>query len=62
MLAADRIHLTRRETQAIEKLIAEHPDAPVSLTRRDPGERGPVLVHLGDQTFEVDGNKVRKVS
>jgi hypothetical protein len=41
------------EHELVEKLIAKHPDKPISITRRDPGESGPLLVHVGDKTYEV---------
>ncbi len=52
MLSAGRIPLTAAEHAAIDKLLAKHGDG--SLTRRDPGETGPVLVHIGDDTWKVD--------
>jgi len=53
MLEQGRIPLTEAENEAIDKLLDGH-DGNASLTRRDPGETGPVLVHIGDQVFEVD--------
>jgi len=47
------IPLTEAESEAIDKLLDLHIVA-ATLTRRDPGESGPVLVHLGDATFVVD--------
>lgn len=42
------------ERHAIDKVLADVPDGTsVSLTRRDPGETGPVLVHVGDKTYEI---------
>jgi hypothetical protein len=55
MLEHGRIPHTDAEGAAITKLIAKHPAEPVSLTRRDPGETGPLLVHVGDDTYEVSG-------
>lgn len=54
MLNASRIPLNEAEHQAVEELIAAHPGAAVSLTRRDPGEAGPVLVHVDASTFVVN--------
>jgi hypothetical protein len=61
MLSPGRIPLTDDETQAVEKLLAKHAGESISLTRRDPGESGPVLVHVGRDTYEVDGAKSKKV-
>lgn len=48
------------ELDAIKKLKKQHPDKPISITRRDPGERGPLLLHVGDETFVVEDGKMRK--
>jgi hypothetical protein len=48
-----RIPMSEQEQQALEALLAAHPGKPVSLTRRDPNEAGPLLVHVGDETFEL---------
>lgn len=63
MVSKGRIPLSKAEHGAVEKLLAEHPDAAVSLTRRDPGETGPVLVHIDDVSYQIDekGHR-RKVS
>jgi hypothetical protein len=53
LLKEGRIPLTAAEHDAVEALIAKHPDEAVSITRRDPGETGPVLVHVGDATYEI---------
>lgn len=49
-----------KETAAIEKLLGEHPGGTASLTRRDPGESGPMLVHIGDNTWEISEDGKRK--
>ncbi|HWE83049.1 MAG TPA: hypothetical protein VG265_15460 [Gaiellaceae bacterium] len=41
------------ELAALEQLLAANPGVQASLTRRDPGETGPVLVHIGDETHEL---------
>lgn len=56
MLLAGRIPLSDAEHAAVDKLIEQNPDEPVSMTRRDPGETGPLLVHVGDDTYLVDAN------
>lgn len=48
------------ELEAIRKLKDEHPDKPLTVTRRDPGETGPLLLHVGDETFVVVKGKLRK--
>lgn len=48
------------ELEAIKKLKKDHPDEPISVTRRDPGESGPLLLHVGDESFIVAGGKLRK--
>ncbi len=53
MLDQARIPLTEKEQAAIEKLLAKHPDQNASLMRRDPGEAGPVLVHIDEDSYEV---------
>lgn len=61
LLREGRPPLTPAEHDAVETLIVRHPDEPVSLTRRDPGETGPLLVHVGAATYIVDGaGRVRK--
>lgn len=59
MLSDGRLPLTEAEHQAVNKLIDENEGQPVSLTRRDPGESGPLLVHVGDDSYLVgeDGHR-----
>lgn len=54
MLREGRIPLTPAEHDAVDDLAGKHAGEPVSLTRRDPGETGPLLVHVGSAMFEVD--------
>lgn len=61
MLREGRIPLLAAEHDAVDRLIAKNPGVPLSLTRRDPGESGPLLVHVGDATYLVDATgKARK--
>lgn len=53
-----RIPVTSDEHDAIEALTAGKSGC--SITRRDPGESGPLLVFDGTDTYEVDGKKVTK--
>lgn len=55
MLYPGRIPLNAAENAAVNELLAEH-DGNAGLTRRDPNDTRPVLVHIGDQVFEVDGD------
>jgi hypothetical protein len=48
-----RIPLSDAETEAVDALLTRHSGA-ASLTRRDPGETGPVLVHIGETSWQVD--------
>jgi hypothetical protein len=55
VLEPGRIFLSPEEHESVEALITAHGEKVVSLTRRDPGESGPVLVQLEDDaTYEVD--------
>lgn len=56
MISEGRIPLSKREHTAVEKLIADNPGKQVSLTRRDPGDTGPVLVYVDEKTYRVAGN------
>lgn len=56
MLHEGRLPVNPAEHDAVETLIAKNPDDSVSLTRRDPGETGPLLAHVGDATYLVDDN------
>ncbi len=53
MLLPERLPLTDAENDAVDKLIEANPGVPVSMTRRDPGETGPLLVHVGADTHEI---------
>ena len=60
MLVPGRLPLNEAEGTAIQKLVAKH-DSSATLTRRDPSESGPVLVHIGDDTWLVsETGKVSK--
>lgn len=61
MLIPGRLPLNEAESAAVDKLFAEQPaDQSHTLTRRDPGETGPLLVHIGDSTWEIDEDGKRK--
>lgn len=60
MLHPERIPLNEAEVAAVDKLAAGHDQAAVSLTRRDPGETGPLLVHIEADTWEIGEDGKRK--
>ncbi len=60
MLHDMRIPATDAEHAAVDKLQGENPDATVSMTRRDPGDTGPLLVHVDGDTYEVAEDGKRK--
>lgn len=53
MLHAGRIPLNPSERDAVNDLIGTHQGTAISLSRRDPDESGPLLVHIDDDAFEV---------
>jgi hypothetical protein len=53
MLQEGRIPLSAAEHEAVDALIAANPGVPISLTRRDAGESGPLIVHVADGYYEV---------
>lgn len=53
MLYPERLPLSEAESQAVDDLIAANPDEQVSLTRSEPGDTGPLLVHVGDESYLV---------
>jgi hypothetical protein len=61
MLSAGRIPMSKKEASSVDELLAELGDESPTLTRRDPKEKGPILVHAGSRTFEVDGSKVKEL-
>jgi hypothetical protein len=62
VLSEGRIEAAQAEHDAVDNLIAKHPDASVSMTRRDEGNTGPLLVHVDDDTYVVtEDGKTRKL-
>lgn len=59
MLSEGRIPMTEEEETAVLQLLTEGENATVS--RRDPGDTGPVVVQTADATYVVTGRKARKV-
>ena len=64
MLQEGRLPLLAAEHDAVDKLIAKHPDAAVSFSRRDPGETGPLVVSVDEATYTVaaDGKTRKKAN
>ncbi len=60
MLHSGRIPLNDDEHAALDKLRAENPDAGISATRKDPGDTGPLLVHVDDDTYQIAEDGKRK--
>lgn len=54
MLNHQRIPMSELEQEAVNRLLKKHGQEGVSMTRNDPGESGPVLVTIGDQSWLVD--------
>ncbi len=53
MLHPERIPMTEAENAAVDALIEKHGDELQGFTRRDPGDTGPLLVHAGEDTYEI---------
>lgn len=63
MLSHGRIPHRQAEGEAIDRLLAKHPGEPATLTRRDPGDTGPLLVHIGRESWLVgEDGKTRKLA
>ncbi len=64
MIQPGRIPMSDLEAAQLELLLGElEPDAgPVSLTRRDPGELGPIIVHVGLRAFLVDDDNRQEIT
>jgi hypothetical protein len=53
MLFEGMIPMEPGEAAAVQQIADQHPGESLTVTRRDPGETGPLLVHVGDRTFEI---------
>jgi hypothetical protein len=61
MLEHGRIPMDETEAAAVEETLKKYAGlGQPSITRRDPGETGPLLVHFADRTFEIHGSRVRR--
>ena len=61
MLIPGRMSTTDVEDGVINALIADADEgAAISMTRRDPGNTGPVLLHIDDRTYEVSEDGTTK--
>jgi hypothetical protein len=52
MIEEGRIKMTKRASAAVDELVDEHGRG--SLSRRDAGEKGPVVLKVGGKQFEID--------
>jgi hypothetical protein len=55
-IGANRIPLTAKEAEGVEQLLDQYPGESATLTRRDPGETGPLLVTIGGEEYEIAKN------
>lgn len=61
MIFNGRIPLADKERAAVDELLKKR-DVRASVTRRDPGESGPLIVHVDDDVYVVAKNgKTTKV-
>ncbi len=57
MIQPGRIEMTEKEVAQLEALLSDLDGEPVSITRRDPNESGPVLVTTVDgHTVELEAD------
>jgi hypothetical protein len=54
MLSPGRIPLNAAEEAALEALLESQPGRSLTLTRRDPGDTGPLLVQSDDGAWEIN--------
>jgi hypothetical protein len=55
MLSKTRQPMNSQETKAVDALLAEHADGSTSsITRTEPGERGPLRVEIGNRSWLVN--------
>lgn len=60
MLSEGRIGLEEAESKAVDKLMGENEGKPVAMTRRDPGETGPLIVDVDGVEYEIAADGKRK--
>lgn len=48
-----RIPLNEKESAAVDRLVAKHEGESLTITRQDPGESGPLLVHFEKGSYRV---------
>ncbi len=60
MLKEGTLTISQEEISAVDKLRGEHPDGNISLTRRDAGDTGPLLVHVDSDTYQIGEDGKRK--
>jgi hypothetical protein len=61
MIESGHIDVSEDERAALDELL-EGKDVSATVTRRDPGETGPLLVHIGSVTFVIDGSKTTELT
>jgi len=53
--------MTERENEVLDMLLSEHGER-AAVTRRDPGESGPLLVEINGNVWEIQkGGKVKSI-
>ncbi len=57
MIEPGRIPMSDEENAQVDDLLALVDDTPVSMTRRDPGEAGPIVVQAGERSFLVQATE-----
>lgn len=62
MLGRGRLPMTEAENDALERLLEreEAQEKTISLTRTEPGEKGPIAVEIGDECWHIEGSSFRK--
>ena len=60
MLQGGRIPLSETEHAAVDKLAAENSGVSLGLTRRDPGETGPLIVTADGVEYQINEDGTRR--
>ncbi len=53
MVIPGRIPMTEAESEGIDKLLAREQGARITLTRAEPGDKGPIQVEIDDKVWRV---------
>ena len=63
MMQEGRIRMNEAEHAAIDKLQGEHEEESIGVTRRDPGETGPLIATVAGTEYLIgEDGKRKKVS